>query len=92
MSRPLKLKVAGAVLHSAFQLPDHGFTKGCLRGRTADIFPFLPMRGVSYDFSCDKQHSGVSAVPEKSFTPTPLCSALSRSYPAVYFPACILFR
>ena len=25
MSRPLKLKVAGAVLTSAFQLPDQGF-------------------------------------------------------------------
>ena len=38
MSRPLKLKVIGTVHHSVFQLPDQGFLKGSLRGRTADTF------------------------------------------------------
>jgi hypothetical protein len=32
MSRPLKLKVAGAVLTSAFQLPDHGFARAVCGG------------------------------------------------------------
>jgi hypothetical protein len=38
MSRPLKLKVQEPRGLTVFQLPDHGF-KGCLRGRTADVFP-----------------------------------------------------
>ena len=39
MSRPLKLKVTGAVFRSAFQLPDQRVYKGSLRGRTADVSP-----------------------------------------------------
>lgn len=41
MSRPLKLKVTGTVFRPVFQLPDHGLW-GCLRGRTADVFPLSP--------------------------------------------------
>jgi hypothetical protein len=92
MSRPLKAKGRRSRASFGFPTPRSRVYKGCLRGRTADVFAFLPMRGVSYDFSCEKRRIGISAVPEKSFTSAALCSALSRSCPAVYFPAYILFR
>ena len=34
---------------SAFELPDHGFYKGSLRGRTANIFTLNLIRGVELD-------------------------------------------
>jgi hypothetical protein len=44
MSRPLKLKVTGAELRSAFQLPDHGCIRAVCGGAPQTFLPSARLR------------------------------------------------